>query len=162
MFSPRYYYRSIQDIDVAGLAALGVTTLLVDLDNTLLPRNSDAATDRAREWVESVAAQGLRVCIVSNNWHERVEGIAQQLGVPIVAKALKPFPQAFRKALSTMDASREQAAVVGDQLFTDIVGGNLLGLVTVLVVPLSTSDLPHTRVLRMLERILLAKRRPLP
>lgn len=162
MFSPDYYYRSVQDIDLGALKERGVTTLLVDLDNTLLPRNSEGVTDDARAWVASVLTCGMQLCIVSNNWHARVEAIAAQMGVPIVARAVKPLPKAFRTALVTMDARREETAVVGDQMFTDVLGGNLLGLATVLVVPLSASDLPHTRLLRLIERVLLANRRPLP
>lgn len=162
MLSPDYYYRSVQDIDFGELRQRGVTTLLVDLDNTLLPRNSEAVTDSACEWARAAEREGMRVCVVSNNWHGRVRDVAAQLGVPIVAKALKPFPAAFRRALTVTGASRDQVAVVGDQIFTDILGGKLFGAVTILVTPLSTSDLPHTKLLRHLEHMLLADRRPLP
>lgn len=162
VLSPDYYYRSIHNIDFAELKARGIDTLLVDLDNTLLARNSAHVTAEARRWAEDAARQGMRVCIVSNNWHDRVLGVAELIGVPIVAKALKPFPHAFRRALALMGIKRSQAAVVGDQMFTDVLGGKLLGIVTILVVPLSTSDLPHTRLLRRIERGLLAERRPLP
>ncbi len=162
MLRPDLYYRSVHDMDLAGLRDAGVTALLVDLDNTLLRRNSGQVTDEAKRWVAQAAETGLSVCIVSNNWHERVAGVAAELGAPIVAKALKPLPHAFRRALALTGASPAQAAVVGDQVFTDVLGGNLIGATTVLVVPLSSSDLPHTRVLRTLERWLLADRRPLP
>lgn len=162
VLSPDYYYRSIHGIDFESLTARGINTLLVDLDNTLLTRNSASMTVEAKGWIESADRAGLRVCIVSNNWHDRVVGVAEELGVPIVAKALKPLPHAFRKALDLMGVSSAEAAVVGDQMFTDILGGRILGVTTILVVPLSESDLPHTKILRRIERALLAERRPLP
>lgn len=162
MLSPDYYYRSVQDIDFAALRERGVTTLLVDLDNTLLPRNCEAVTDEACAWTRAAADEGMSVCVVSNNWHDRVGDLAHDMGVPIVARALKPFPYAFRKALGLTGSRTEQVAIVGDQMFTDVLGGKLMGAVTVLVSPLSSSDLPHTRFLRLLEKALLAGRRPLP
>jgi HAD superfamily phosphatase (TIGR01668 family) len=99
---------------------------------------------------------------VSNNWHGHVAEIAADLGMPIVAKAIKPLPFAFLKALKVTGSKRTQAAIVGDQLFTDVLGGKLVGIKTVLVAPLSASDLPHTLFLRKVERVLLAGRQPLP
>lgn len=162
MLSPDYYYSSVQDVDFAALRDRGITTLLVDLDNTLLPRNCEAVTDSACAWTAAAAEAGMTVCVVSNNWHDRVVDLARDMGVPIVAKALKPFPQAFRRALGVTGSRAEQVAVVGDQMFTDVLGGKLMGAVTVLVKPLSSSDLPHTRLLRLIEKALLAGRRPLP
>jgi predicted HAD superfamily phosphohydrolase YqeG len=79
-----------------------------------------------------------------------------------VAKAVKPLPFAFLRALSKVGSARNRAAVVGDQMFTDVLGGRLLGMKTMLVVPLSHTDLPHTLLLRKLESLVLAGRRPLP
>jgi len=160
VLSPDYYYGSVDDIDLDGLRAHGVDTLLVDLDNTLLVRNSATVTESAQRWAELVAEKGFRVCIVSNNWHERVSAVAQALGFELVSKALKPLPFAFLVALRRVGARRKTAAVIGDQMFTDIAGGKFLGLTTILVTPLSQSDLPHTLLLRRIERRLLAGRKP--
>lgn len=160
MLSPDYYYESVWSIDLSALTARGVDTLLVDLDNTLLPRNAEDATETAREWIARAKDAGFRVCVVSNNWHDRVLAIARELGVDIVAKGTKPLPFAFLRALRRFDARRHDAAVIGDQMFTDIAGGKLLGATTILVRPLTTSDLPHTVILRRIERVLLAGRKP--
>lgn len=149
-------------MDLGALSAMGVDTLLVDLDNTLLARDSAEVTDEAKQWVSRAKASGFRVCLVSNNWHERVSGVARELNVELVAKAVKPLPFAFLIALRKMGSTRGRSATIGDQLFTDVLGGRLLGMKTVMVVPLSSSDLPHTLVLRKLERIMLAGRKPLP
>lgn len=162
MLSPDFYFRSVNDIDLDALRARGIDTLLVDLDNTLLPRDRAEIPDPSRRWIKSVAEKGFKLCLVSNNWHERVALVAEELEVELVAKAVKPLPFAFLVALRRMGSTRGSAAVVGDQMFTDVAGGKLLGMATVMVLPLSHSDLPHTLALRHLERVLLAGRQPLP
>ena len=99
---------------------------------------------------------------MSNNWHGRVHEVAEELGFELVAKAVKPLPFAFLRALKEVGSTRRRSAIVGDQMFTDVLGGKLLGIMTVLVEPLSHSDLPHTLALRHLERLLLAGKQPQP
>lgn len=162
ILSPDGYYRSVHDIPLDALLAEGVNTLLVDLDNTLLPRDTNVVPDDLRAWSRTLAEKGFSVCLVSNNWHERVKSVADELDFDLVDKAIKPLPFAFLRALKREGSTRAQAAVVGDQMFTDVLGGKLLGMRTVLVAPLSETDLPHTLLLRRLERVLLAGREPLP
>jgi len=162
VLSPDLYYRSVYDIDLAELRERGIDTLLIDLDNTLLPRNSAEIPAATREWSAALAEKGFSACLVSNNWHERVLGVANELGFELVAKALKPLPFAFWRAVRRTGATRARCAIVGDQMFTDVLGGKLTGIRTVLVAPMTTSDLPHTLLLRKLERVLLAGRQPLP
>jgi len=162
MLRPDFYLKTVSDIDLDALTSRGVDTLLVDLDNTLLPRDGSDIPESARRWVRSLADKGFTVCLVSNNWHERVSTVADELGIDLVAKAVKPLPFAFIRALRMVGSTRARAAVVGDQMFTDVLGGKLLGMVTIMVLPLSESDLPHTLALRRVERVLLAGRQPLP
>jgi uncharacterized protein len=162
MLTPDRYYRSVLDIDLGELAEKGVTTLLLDLDNTLLPRDSGVVPDDIRTWADGLAASGFKACLVSNNWHERVVNVARELGFELVSKAIKPLPFAFWIALRRTGSTRRTAAIVGDQMFTDVLGGKLTGIMTVLVYPMSEADLPHTLFLRRIERVLLAGRSPLP
>jgi uncharacterized protein len=162
VLSPDYYYRSVLDIDLAALSAKGIDTLLVDLDNTLLPRDGDVVPEEIKAWAAGLHAQGFRACLVSNNWHARVVKVAEELGFDLVAKAVKPLPFAFLRALSRAGSTRARAAVVGDQMFTDVLGGKMTGITTVLISPISSADLPHTLLLRKIERVLLAGRNPLP
>ena len=161
LFAPDLYHTDVHAIDLDALGAAGIDTLLVDLDNTLLPRDTNELPDELRAWALELRSRGFRVCLVSNNWHKRVHTVAEGLGFSLVAKAVKPLPFAFLRALRILGSDRRHAAVVGDQIFTDVMGGNLLSMTTVLVQPLSTSDLPHTLVLRALERRILAGRAPL-
>jgi HAD superfamily phosphatase (TIGR01668 family) len=162
VLSPDFYYRSVHHIDFDALRERGVDTLLVDLDNTLLPRDTNEVPPELVAWSAQVARDGFRICLVSNNWHDRVFAVASELGFELVPKAVKPLPFAFLAALKKTASTRRRAAVVGDQIFTDILGGKLLGMTTVLVAPLSETDLPHTLMLRRLERAVLAGRQPLP
>ena len=159
---PDLYYRSVPDIDLVELKRRGITALLVDLDNTLVRRNTQDTPPGLTEWLHSAGEQGFKICIVSNNWHERVLNTADALGLPIAAKALKPFPGGFSRGLRLLGARPTEAATIGDQIFTDVLGGSLVGATTVLVKPLTGgSDLPHTRLLRAMERRVLAGREPL-
>jgi HAD superfamily phosphatase (TIGR01668 family) len=158
---PDEYVTDIHAIDLDALAGEGVRALLVDLDNTLTPRNSDTIPGETVEWAARVRDAGFAVCLVSNNWHERVAMIAGALGFELVTKSLKPFPFAFHKAFRLLGVDAAASAVVGDQIFTDILGGNLVGAKTVLVEPLAGGgDLPHTMLLRRLEARILSGREP--
>ncbi|MGV8082419.1 MAG: YqeG family HAD IIIA-type phosphatase [Coriobacteriia bacterium] len=160
--APDFYYRSVRDIDLDELKRRGIETLLVDLDNTLLPRDTNVVPSEIREWAAEVERKGFRICLISNNWHERVFSVAQSLGCELVSKAIKPLPPAFLLGLRRTGSKRRHAAVVGDQLFTDMLGGKLLGMTTVMVLPLSKTDLPHTLFLRKIERRVLQGRQPQP
>ena len=83
--------------------------------------------------------------------------MARVLDVPAISKARKPSRRAFRQALATLGTTEKETAVVGDQLFTDVLGGNRLGLYTVLVMPLSKREFFGTKAIRSLERIVLRR-----
>jgi uncharacterized protein len=159
--APDLFYRSVHSIDLDALWRGGTRVLLLDLDNTLLPRDTNVVPEDLKKWAAGLKERGFRVCCVSNNFHDRVRVIAAELGFDLVDHAVKPLPFAFLAALKRAGGRRREAAVVGDQLFTDILGGRLLGMRTVLVSPLSETDLPHTLILRHLEALVLKGRVPL-
>lgn len=140
------------------LRARGIRALLIDVDNTVSPHHSPVVIPEIRAWLDSLAVQGFAAILVSNNWHGDIADRAADLGLPVVSKAKKPLPWGLKRAANMLNLPISECAVVGDQLFTDILGGNLAGAVTVLVVPLTTIDLPHTRILRRLERVIMKGR----
>jgi len=162
IFAPDSYLTSVHAIDLDALARDGVRAILIDLDNTLLPRDTNVVPDELKAWAAQLRDHDLAVVLVSNNWHQRVHHVASELGFDLVDKAVKPLPFAFLAALRRAGAQARQAVVVGDQVFTDILGGKLLGMRTILVAPLSSTDLPHTLLLRRLEAIVLRGRVPQP
>lgn len=141
------------------LAAHGVTSLLVDLDDTLIPSTSDEPAVGAFEWLAGLKAAGLAVAILSNGRRERVAQFAKQAEVPALAMAGKPFASAFNRARALLGSPEAATmAMVGDQLFTDIVGARRAGMVSILIRPLTKGKLPHTRIARHLERMFLKER----
>lgn len=158
--APDSYLSSVHAIDLDALAASGIKAILLDLDNTLLPRDTNIVPDELKAWAKALRDRGFTVVLVSNNWHERVQHVADELGFQLVDKAIKPLPFAFRAALRRANCSACEAVMIGDQIFTDILGGKFLGMHTILVAPLSSTDLPHTLLLRKLEALVLRDRTP--
>jgi HAD superfamily phosphatase (TIGR01668 family) len=142
----------VEDIGTSMLAAWNVRGAIVDLDNTLVPWNTADVSVAVRAWVESLKAAGIGVCVLTNNYTRRASSVAEMLGIPIIKGALKPSPLAFKDALRRLDVTAQQGVVIGDQLYTDVLGGKLLSMRAVLVTPLSTREFPTTKVVRWLER----------
>ncbi|HHW74169.1 MAG TPA: YqeG family HAD IIIA-type phosphatase, partial [Firmicutes bacterium] len=127
LLTPQQHLGSIYELDAAGLHALGIRGIIFDMDNTLVPWNDRAVYPRLASYLARLAERGFRLCIVSNNSRERGGQLALDLGVPAVWYAVKPRRRAFRKALQILDLTASETAVVGDQIFTDVLGGNRLG-----------------------------------
>ncbi len=152
LLTPDIYLKGVRCIDEAGLRAAGVRALLLDADNTLLPRTTDVPAQEVRDWVRGLLDDGFRITIVSNNWHDRVVNLAATLEVPLVGRAMKPFVHGFLVARARMGVPSHEVLVVGDQLFTDVLGAHLAGLRVAMVPPLAERDLPHTLFMRRIER----------
>lgn len=162
---PREFVVSIYHIDVDRLWNAGIRGIVTDLDNTLVEWNSPAASPKLVAWLEGLRERGFRTCILSNNAAARVESFAAPLGIPALFKARKPRRSPFARALEVLGTSAEQTAMVGDQLFTDILGGNRMGLYTILVRPIHAREFFGTRFVRLLERQVLKalrRREPFP
>lgn len=153
---------SVCDVTPSLLRAHGVAGVLVDVDDTLLASTSDTPLAQVDAWLAELLHAGFPVVLLSNGERGRVERLARRLGIPGLHLSGKPFGHAFRRALRLLGTSPAQTAMVGDQLFTDVLGANLAGLVSVLVRPLSPGKLPHTRAARLLERMVLGGERGRP
>lgn len=134
------------------LATWGVRGLVLDLDNTLVPWNTSEVSPAVKAWVTNLRAASMTACVLTNNYTRRASNVAEQLDIPIIKVAFKPSPAAFRSALRVLGVMPSQAAVVGDQLFTDVLGGKLVGMRAILVNPLSTREFFTTKFVRWLER----------
>lgn len=149
---PSLHVNSIYDIDLWELKRKGIKGIITDLDNTLVEWDRSDPTPELIEWFKSLEEHGFRCIVVSNNNTERVRRFVQPLGIPFISMARKPSLRAFRESLNRLGCSEHEAVVIGDQLFTDILGGNRLGLYTILVVPVTNTDGFLTRFNRMMER----------
>ncbi len=134
---------SIFDLSGPALAARGITLLLADLDNTLAPYGVPLPTDEVRAWNEKLNAAGVTLFVLSNNRHaDRPRVFCAALDIPFIGHAGKPKTGSFWKAMERMGASPRQTAIVGDQIFTDILGGNRAGVTTILVRPIRLAGNP--------------------
>jgi HAD superfamily phosphatase (TIGR01668 family) len=153
---PRSWRPSVGHIDVRELKRRGIDGLIVDVDNTLVEWDRHEPTDALKSWFSAANDAGLRCCVVSNSRRRaRIAGFAAALGVPFIAPAGKPLPWCFRSAMRVLGTDPRRTAVVGDQVFTDVLGGNALGLYTILVPPKCPREFVGTRLVRRLERLVL-------
>ena len=150
------YVASLPLVDVDELVGAGVELVLLDRDNTCVPRDVGEPPAEVMAWLARAREAGLSLCLVSNNFHSSQVGeTARQMGCSVVDHAMKPAPFALRRAMRLMGAAPERTVMVGDQVFTDVVAGNLAGVRTILVRPQSRSDLWCTHVFRLFERLAL-------
>jgi HAD superfamily phosphatase (TIGR01668 family) len=157
VFFPEHFYDSIYEINLDDLIEDGIKAMILDLDNTIIARNSLTATDDLKSWLLKVEKAGIKACILSNNWKQRVETVASQINLPLVARAAKPRKGAFKRALKVLGTHKDETVVVGDQIFTDVFGANMMGLRPILVLPMSNHEAVHTRLLRYLERLVMKR-----
>lgn len=160
LFRPREYYASVLDIDPKALLARGIKGVLLDVDNTLMPRTDTQVPAKMAAWVKSCQEAGLATLVLSNSFQERVTCAVRQLGCEFVGKAMKPLPAGYRRAQELLGLGPGELCMVGDQTYTDILGANLAGIHSILVLPLGKVELWHTRVFRLVERILLLGMHP--
>lgn len=134
---------SVYDLKAAELADKGITLLLADLDNTLVPYGVPVATDEVRIWNEELKTAGVTLFVLSNNRHaDRPRIFCEDTDIPFIGHAGKPKTHSFYKAMERMGAKPEQTAIVGDQIFTDVLGGNRAGVTTILVKPIRLAGNP--------------------
>lgn len=155
MLRPDIVVQETREITPELLRRHGVEGVLVDLDDTIVASGSEEMAAGTREWLLGLQAGGFPLLILSNGERKRVARWAGEFGIPGLHLSGKPFAPAFRRGLRLLGTPAERTAMVGDQLFTDVLGANLAGMVSVLVAPLSPGKLLHTRAIRRLERRLL-------
>ena len=131
---PKQVVRDIHEIDFRKLKALGVSALILDIDDTLIPREVNDVYPPVFEWVQARKEEGFRLCLTSNSRHPlRVKYFSESLGIPAMHFSLKPLPFAFWRSLEILKARPEEAAMIGDQLFMDILGANLLNIYSIYI-----------------------------
>ncbi len=153
LLSPHRYVSSVDRIDLDDLRAQGKRAIMLDRDNTLVPRDAACAPKEVSAWLERARALGFSLYMVSNNWHrDQVMRSASELGLSAISHAMKPAPFAISAALRRMGVAPGEAVLIGDQLYTDVLAGKLAGVETILVKPQTTVDLWYTQIFRIFER----------
>ncbi|HOV69751.1 MAG TPA: YqeG family HAD IIIA-type phosphatase [Clostridia bacterium] len=149
---PDLVYGRLYDIKLDILHEKGIKNILIDLDNTLIRWKANIIDEKTIEWVNNSKEAGLKLCIVSNSNGNRAQAIAEKLDIKFIKNAAKPFGKGIRRAMEMLNADKTNTAIVGDQLFTDVLGGNRAGLFTVLLEPIHKDEFFYTKIVRIFER----------
>ena len=152
-FKPDMYQKSIYNIDYKKLNSLGIKCLLFDLDNTIITRDNKKPTKKVIDLIEGLKEIGFRIIIFSNAGKKKLIPFKEILEVDCSAKSMKPFKKKFKKVIKEYRFSENEIALIGDQLMTDILGGNRVGIYTILVDRISGKELIFTKINRFLEKI---------
>ncbi len=156
IFYPKQYLLDgFGALDIPALKAEGIDGMVLDIDNTLVPYHVPSPTPEVVAFVDALKANGISAVIASNNTGERVTMFAESLGIYAIHKAGKPLPGGLIKCAKVMGVHRKRTAVIGDQIFTDVLGANLCGMYSILVKPLPSVENNFFKVKRFFERIIL-------
>ena len=155
---PKAQLSSVTELTPQWLFERGLRAVLLDLDNTLVPYNvyGEAPTELL-DWLSDLQGAGIEIRLVSNALAGRVRYWREKLGVEGYGPAGKPW-FGYSNIIRELELRPEEVAVVGDQVFSDVLGGNLAGAYTVLVSPLSNKDMIYTRLVRKLEALVLGRK----
>ena len=148
---PKAHFNNVKEISIEFLKKNNIKALILDVDNTLIDYDRNMP-DGIVEWVEQLKYDGIKFYIVSNtNKKDKVEQVSQKLKIKYNYFAKKPLKTGFKKVQEKLQEPSHNIAVVGDQIFTDIVGGNRCKMFTILVEPIAEKDIWITMVKRPLE-----------
>ncbi len=155
IFLPKTFVNTVFDIDIQKLKNEGVKAFIFDIDNTLATYAMPIPDERTALWIKGLKDAGFGVYLISNNNSKRVKTFAESVDTEYFARALKPCSYFLKKACSNMGVLPKETALVGDQLFTDVWGGNYLKMNTILVNPISEVEDGFVKFKRKFERAIL-------
>lgn len=154
MLYPNHYCKKVEEITIEFLQKNKIKALILDVDNTLIDYNKKMS-EEVKQWAKQLKGQGMKLYILSNTNHkEKVEKVANAIEVPYRNLAKKPLKSGFLKVQEQLKEKCENIAVVGDQIFTDIIGGNRCKMFTILVEPVDKKDFWYTAWKRPLENLI--------
>ena len=152
LLKPDIKFRGITDITVEALDKYNIKALLLDVDNTMSTHHGTILTDGLLEWIAKMQQNGIKLMVLSNSKRFRIEPFAARIGLPFISLGCKPLPTGFLRGVKALGEKRKNVAIVGDQIFTDILGGNAVGIKTILLTPIKLEDGWSFKVRRNLEK----------
>ena len=156
---PNELLNKVEEITIEFIQKHKLKALILDVDNTLIDYNKNLSEEKIK-WAKNLKGQGVKLYILSNtNKKEKVEKVAESLEIPYILFAKKPSKTGFLKIQRKLELKPEQIGVVGDQIFTDIWGGNRCNMFTILVEPIDKKDIWITKIKRPLEEVIKNKYR---
>ncbi len=151
---PDHYYKNIFEIDLQKLKDDNIKGIICDIDNTIVPYEKKEVMNDVLDWFQTLKKMNFKVCLVSNGREKRVKFFRKELNLPALGQAVKPSKKAFKKALNhILKLDKSETAVIGDQIFTDVLGGNRAGLKTILVDPMGEKEFFVTKFVRFIESL---------
>ena len=154
IFLPDIYTQSIYTINYESLKNAGIKVVLFDLDNTLIPISANEPTKKVKDLFEDIKKQGLKPVILSNSGKKRVEPFKEGLFVDAAYSSMKPLKRKYKKVLNIYNVKPGEVAAVGDQMLTDVLGANRMGITSILVNQISTNDFNRTKLNRFFENMI--------
>ncbi len=152
---PTYIFNSVQDISADFLRNENITAILLDIDNTIIT-GSCKMTKKVDKWLKEVKKSGIQICILSNTWNfNKVKKLMLKYDINGLPHAQKPKLKGFNMAYNVLGVPKENMAMIGDQVFTDVLGANRFGIRSIYVKPITKFEWLGTAIKRPLEYIVL-------
>ena len=156
-FRPKIKLNKVTDISLDLLSKYNINSLILDVDNTLSTHHGQVLTDGLEDWLKLMKENGIKLTVLSNSNSKRLEPFAKKIGLDYISLGLKPLPFGYIRALKRLNSNKNQTAIVGDQIFTDIVGGNVVGINTILLTPIKPETSLRFRMKRKVEAFVIKK-----
>lgn len=153
LLKPKIKLNRVTDISIDILNKYGLKALILDVDNTLSTHHGQVLTDGLTEWLGVMKDAGIKLTVLSNSKEKRVKPFAEKIGLDYIALGLKPLPFGYLRAKKSLNVKRKEVAIVGDQIFTDVLGGNAVGIKTILLDPIKLETSKSFKFKRKLERL---------
>ena len=132
-FLPKLVADELTDLTPELLRRRGIRLLMMDFDNTIVPYTTNIPTENMEQWLRMMAQSEILLCVVSNSKKDRVRVFCGKYGIPVITHANKPGIRGIEECLARFGIDRKEAAIVGDQIFTDTLGGNRAGVTSILI-----------------------------
>ena len=152
LFKPDFKFNRITDITYDFLVKNDIKGLILDVDNTLSTHHGEILVDGLPEWLFGMRQNGIKLIILSNSKNKRVAPFAQKIELEFISLGLKPLPFKFFRAVKQLGLHKNNVAIIGDQLFTDSLGGNISGVKTIILNPIKPESGFSFKVRRYLEK----------
>ena len=148
MFKPNVKLDKVTDISLSVLQKYNINALILDVDNTLSTHHGQVLTEGLEDWLDLMRENGIKMTVLSNSKSKRLEPFAKKINLDYISLGMKPLPFGYWRAIKRLGSKRRNTAIVGDQIFTDVVGGNLAGVKTILLTPIKLETSLRFRIKR--------------
>ncbi len=153
LLKPHIKLNRITDITLSLLQDNNIKGLILDVDNTLSTHHGEVLLDGLKDWLQLMSENNIELIVLSNSKEKRVRPFAEKIGLKYFSLGLKPLPFGYWKSVKRLGTGLKQTAIVGDQLFTDSLGGHLAGVKTIILNPIQEETMTSFKIRRKLEKI---------